>query len=158
MRNGIIAGAIAGVVSGAPSTVHALATGGDPLAATAAAGAMLLPAETRTARLLAAAVPVHAAISVGWGVVLAKVLPRMAPVGWGAVAGLAFAALDLGVAGRLFPRVRALPVVPQVLDHVLYGAAVGAVLTRLDSRPAHRVNPGEVEQVDHFELASGPAR
>jgi hypothetical protein len=145
LRNGIIAGAVAGVVSGAPSTVHALVTGGDPLEATAAAGAMLLPAETSTVRLVAAAVPVHAVISVGWGVVLAKVLPRKATTAWGAVAGLAIAALDLGVAGRLFPRVKALPVAPQVLDHLVYGAVVGAVLARLHPRPARRVDPGERE-------------
>jgi hypothetical protein len=46
----------------------------------------------------------------------------------GAVAGLAVAALDLGVVGRRFPRVRALPQAPQWLDHVAYGMLVTAVL------------------------------
>jgi hypothetical protein len=142
LRDGIIAGAVAGVVSGAPSTAHALATGGDPLAATRAAGAMLLPNETGQARLLAAAVPVHAAISLGWGVVLAKVLPRK-NTAWGAVAGLAIAALDLGVAARRFPRVGALPAVPQVIDHLVYGATVGFVLHRLvRARPGPARVPG----------------
>jgi hypothetical protein len=133
LRDGIVAGAVAGVVSGAPSTVHALATGADPLAATTAAGAMLLRGETGTVRLVLAAVPVHAAISLGWGVVLAKALPRK-NIGWGALAGLAIAALDLGVAQRLFPRVSALPLMPQVLDHLAYGAVAGFVLGRRQAR------------------------
>ncbi|HEV2783783.1 MAG TPA: hypothetical protein VGX25_30725 [Actinophytocola sp.] len=127
MRRGVVAGTVAGVVSGAPSTVHALVTGGDPFAATAAAGSLVLRTERRP-RLIAAAVGVHFAVSIGWGVVLAAVLPRRHTTAWGAVAGLAIAALDLGLVGRRFPMIRALPVAPQVADHVLYGAVVGAVL------------------------------
>jgi hypothetical protein len=130
LRHGIIAGTVAGVVSGAPSTVHALLTRGDPLAATEAAGSMLLPTETRRLRLLAAAVPVHATISIGWGVALAMVLPRTRTTAWGALAGLAIAAVDLGLIGRRFPRIRALPVLPQVADHLLYGAVTGMVLSQ----------------------------
>jgi len=131
IRKGIAAGAVAGVVSGAPSTLHALVTGGDPLAASEAAGAMLLPHETNRTRLLLAAVPVHTALSLGWGIVLAKLLPRKATIRWGAAAGVAIAVLDLGVFGGRFPRIRQLPVAPQVLDHIAYGAAVGAVLRGL---------------------------
>ncbi len=42
----------------------------------------------------------------------------------GAVAGLVIAALDLGVIGRRYPEIRALPRVPQVLDHVAFGVLV----------------------------------
>jgi hypothetical protein len=134
LRGGILAGAVAGVLSGAPSTAHALLTRGDPLEATAAAGSLLLRGETDRARLLAAAVPVHAALSLGWGVVLAAILPRRWTAAWGALAGLAIVALDLGVAGRRFPRVRALPLAPQVADHLAYGAIAGAVLSRVRIR------------------------
>ncbi|MBA2331824.1 MAG: hypothetical protein H0V94_03430, partial [Actinobacteria bacterium] len=60
------------------------------------------------------------------------VLERLAVrgVARGAAAGLAIAALDLGVAGHRFPRVRALPLAPQILDHLAYGAVVGSVLER----------------------------
>jgi len=116
------------VVSGAPSTLHALVTGGDAMAAAYAAGAMALPRERRRALLFLAAVPVHAALSVGWAEVLAAVLPRGRTAVWGALAGLGIAALDLGLIGRRFPRVRALPQLPQVADHVAYGATVGTVL------------------------------
>jgi hypothetical protein len=138
IRQGIVAGAVAGVVSGAPSTLHAVLTGGDPLEATEAAGTMLLRNETDRTRLILAAIPVHAAISVGWGVVLAKVLPRKATILWGAAAGAAIAALDLGVFGGRFPRISRLPVVPQVLDHIAYGAAVGAVLATGPGWPDRR--------------------
>jgi hypothetical protein len=117
-------------VSGLPSTLHALATGRDPLEATLAAGSMLLPREARRIRLFLAAAPVHLAVSLGWGVALAVLLPRRRTVTAGAAAGVAIAALDLGVVGRAFPRVRALPLGPQLADHVVYGATVGIVLRR----------------------------
>jgi hypothetical protein len=130
VRDGLEAGAVAAVVSGAPSTVWAFATGRDPLEATLAAGSMLLPGETRRGRLVAAAVPVHLALSLSWGVLLARSLPRRRSVEAGALAGLAIAALDLGAVGRRLPRVRALPLLPQLADHAVYGATVGAVLER----------------------------
>jgi hypothetical protein len=53
---------------------------------------------------------------------------------WGALAGLAIAGLDLGVLGRHWPRIRALPTLPQVADHVAFGALVGAVVSRAGRR------------------------
>jgi hypothetical protein len=126
VRDGLVAGAVAALPSGLPSTLHALATGRDPLGAALAAGSMMLPRETRRGRLLAAAVPVHLALSLGWGVALASA--RVRGAAGGAVAGLAIAALDLGVVGRRLRRIRELPLAPQVADHVAYGAIVGAVL------------------------------
>lgn len=130
IRDGLAAGAIAAVVSGAPSTLHALATRSSPLAATLAAGTLLLPRERRPLPLVLAAAPVHVGLSLGWALVLAALLPRRRTIAWATLAGLAIAALDLGVAGRRFPRIRALPQLPQWLDHVAYGATVGAVLSR----------------------------
>jgi hypothetical protein len=127
LKSGCVAGAVAAVPSGLPSTLHALATRRDPLEATKAAGSLLLRHEARTLPLVAAAAPVHAALSLGWGVVLGTVLRRPTPFR-GALCGLAIAALDLGVIGRRVPRVRALPLAPQLADHVVYGAVVGAVL------------------------------
>jgi hypothetical protein len=131
MRRGLAAGAVAAMTSGAPSTAHALATGRDPLEPTLAAGSLLLPRETRRGRLAAAAVPVHLALSLGWGIVFERVLPRRPSPLAGAVAGLAIAGLDLGVVGRRFGRIRALPLLPQVADHTLYGVTVALVLRRL---------------------------
>lgn len=130
VQDGLVAGAVAAAASGAPSTLHALATRTSPLEATLAAGTLLLPRERRPLALFLAAVPVHVALSLGWAVVLAFTLPRRRTLACGALAGLAIAALDLGVVGRRRPRIRALPQVPQVLDHLAYGAVVGAVLSR----------------------------
>jgi hypothetical protein len=116
----------AAALSGIPSTAHALATRRDPLEAAFAAGTILLPRETRPERLLAAAVPVHLALSLGWTVVLDRAGVR--GVRTGVAAGLAIAALDLGVVGRRFPRLRALPVGPQLADHAAFGAIAGVLL------------------------------
>lgn len=128
LSDGIVAGAVAALVSGAPSTCWALAVGDDPLEATLAAGSIVLPEETRRCPLLAAAVPVHVGLSLGWAVVLARVLPPRKTTVLGGLAGLGIAALDLGVVGRRLPRVRALPLLPQLADHVAYGLTVGFVL------------------------------
>jgi hypothetical protein len=134
LRAGLRAGAVAGVLSGAPSTVHALATGRSPIDALRAAGTLLVGDDAPPSPQAAAGVVAHGAISLGWGVVLAAVLPRRRTVAWGAVAGLAVAGLDLGVLGRRWPRIRALPTLPQVADHVAFGALVGAVVSRAGLR------------------------
>lgn len=139
IRQGVRAGLVAGVLSGAPSTLHAVVTGGDPLAATVAAGSILLRGETRRGRLMAAAVPVHFGLSVAWGVVLGALLPPRRTVGYGLLAGAAIAAADLGVVGRRLPMIRALPVAPQVLDHLAYGAVAGWLLA---GRQAPAAIPG----------------
>jgi hypothetical protein len=99
--------------------------------------------------LVLAAVPVHLALSFGWALVLAAVLPRRHTVAWGTLAGLAIAALDLGIVGRRVQRIRALPLIPQVLDHVAYALTVAVVLERraratpaVGSRAARRARPG----------------
>lgn len=129
IEDGLVAGAVAALLSGAPSTAHALATRTSPLEATLAAGTLLAPRARRPAVLLLAAVPVHLALSLGWALLLAAVLPRRRTLAWGPLGGLVIAALDLGVIGRRHPRIRALAPLPQVLDHVAYGAVVGAVLS-----------------------------
>jgi len=126
----MIAGAVASVLSGVPSTTHALLHGDDPLEASLAAGTLIFPHERRASRLLPAALAAHAALSLGWALVLAAALPRRRTLAWSAPAGLSIAALDLGVIGRRYPRIRALPLAPQVLDHLAYAAAVAEVLRR----------------------------
>lgn len=132
----LVAGAVAGVLSGAPSTIHALVTRRDPLEATLAAGTLLLPRERRRGRLLLAAIPVHGALSLTWAAVLTALLPRRGTVAAAPLAGLAIAALDLRLVGRRFARVRALPMLPQLADHLAYTLTVGCVLVRRRSRRA----------------------
>jgi len=129
-RVGLVAGAVGALVGGIPSTGYALATGRDPLEASYAAGALLLPHEERHGRLLISAAVAHGAISLFWGLVLVRVLPRRHPVLAGTAAGLAIAALDLGIVGRRIDSIRRLRLGPQLADHAVYGAAVGAVIAR----------------------------
>jgi hypothetical protein len=129
MHEALMAGLLAAAGSGVPSTAVAVARGEDVLEAARAAGAIVLRGDHGTPALIAAAVPVHLALSVGWAAVLARVLPRRRTAAAGAVAGLAIAALDLGLIGRRIAAIRELPQPRQWADHVAYGAIVGAVLS-----------------------------
>jgi hypothetical protein len=126
------AATVAAIFSGAPSTAHALLTGADPLAAARAAGTLLQP-HRRPGSLVAGALA-HGAISLGWTTVLATVPPGHR-VRWGAAGAVGVAVLDLLVIGRRYPEIRALPLAPQVADHVAFGVLAGWVLDRA-SRPA----------------------
>jgi hypothetical protein len=128
MSRGVFAGVVAGVVSGAPSTVWAVLRGRDPLEAALAAGKVLLPREGRRGVLLLAAVPVHFGVSAGWGAVLGWALPARGTVFWGVVAGGVIAVVDLSLPGRRVAAVRGLEVLPQVVDHLVYGGVVGFCL------------------------------
>jgi len=134
-RDAAVAGGIAAIVSGAPSTAYAVARGRDPLEAALAAGTLLLPRERRRALLLPAATIVHLTLSIGWASVLSRVLPRRRAAVPATAAGLAIAALDLGVVGRRFPAIRALPLAPQIADHIAYAWTVAAVLHRRRIQP-----------------------
>lgn len=127
-RDALVAGAVATVLAGVPSTLHALATGRSVVESAAAAGSILLPGQRQPAVLVVAAVPVHVALSLGWAQVIAAVVPRRWPALGASGCGLAIAALDLGIIGRHIPRIRDLPQLPQWLDHLAYGATVGLVL------------------------------
>ena len=75
----------------------------------------------------------HAAVSAFWTAVLHAALPRRGAAAGaitGGMAGMAIAALDLGLLARRHPAVRALPPLPQWADHVAFGALAGAVLGR----------------------------
>ena len=124
----VAAGLVAAAAAGIPSTAWTLLGGGDVLEGARAAGAIVRPGETRTPVLLALAVPVHVGLSLGWAAAMAAVLPHRAEPAWGAAAGLAIAALDLGVVGRRLPAIRALPQGRQWADHVAFGLTVGLVL------------------------------
>lgn len=130
VRAGLRASILAAVFGGAPSTLYALARRRDPLEATAAVGSILLPNETRRSRLLPAAIPVHVALSVGWSIALAAVLPGRRPITEGTVAGLGIAAIDLGLVGPRYARIRALDTVPQVADHIAFGIIVARTLAQ----------------------------
>jgi hypothetical protein len=130
LADALAAGAAGALLSAVPSTAVTVLRGDSLLDGATAAGSILLPRERRALPLLAAAVPVHLALSFGWAGVLAVAVPRGREVGGAVVGALAIATLDLGVVARGLPRIRALPQGRQWADHVAYGLAVGAVLRR----------------------------
>jgi len=127
-RRHVVAAGVAGAaLSGVPSTVFTLARGEDVLAGARAAGAIVVPHAGARVQL-AAAVPVHLALSFGWAAVLAAALPPRREPFYGVLGGLAIAGLDLGLIGRRIPAIRALPQGRQWADHVAFGLAVGVTL------------------------------
>src|SRR4051812_19933492 len=93
-----MATAIASVVSGAPSTLHALLTGRGMLDAARAAGT-LAPGRADRPGLVSGGV-VHGVVSAFWGMVLGLTLPRRHTAVWGAAAGFGIAAISLPLGGR----------------------------------------------------------
>ena len=122
----VVAGAWAAVLGGVPSTAWALATGGDPLEATRAAGAMLVSPSSSTGTLIAAAAVVHLAVNYFWATLLVVLLTVRGFVFSSMLAAILIGLLDLKVIARaFFPEVYALPFWPQMADHVAWGAALG---------------------------------
>ena len=118
------AAVVAGALSGAPSTVHALVTARPLGAATRAAGTLLGDATVPRGVLA------HAVVTMWWTTVLAALLPARWTVAWGALGGGAIGVLDLSIARRRFPAIAALPRAPQLADHVAFGALAAAMLRR----------------------------
>ena len=106
-------------------------TGGDALEATRAAGAMLLPAEKTTWKLIAAAAVVHPLVSLFWAVILWRLLPRRATLEWAILAAVLIGLLDLRIiAPAFFPAVAALDFWPQMAHHLAWGALFGLTVQR----------------------------
>lgn len=126
----VVAAAVpAALLSGIPSTLYAWWSGGDLLEATRAAGAMLLRASASDAALVAAAMVVHAFITVFWIAAMRWLLPPRHVLAGAIAASLAIAFLDLKlIAPLFFPEVAALAFGPQLADHLAFGAIAGYVL------------------------------
>jgi hypothetical protein len=116
----------AALLSGGPSTAITLVRREDLLASTRAAGTMVVGERAGPVTSLLAGGAAHLVLSLGWTVVVRALVGRDLPASErtyrGALVGAAVAVLDLGVVGRRFPAIRELDVVPQVLDHLAFGA------------------------------------
>jgi hypothetical protein len=129
-----VAAVAAGMLSGIPSSVHALATGESPLDAVRAAGTIAVGEEAPPTTRLVAGFAVHGALSLCWTAVLAAIPPQRHPVVGGVLAGFGIAVVDLSIAHRRYPAIAALPRGAQVADHVAFGAIAGFVLGRARRR------------------------
>ncbi len=124
---------MAALFSGLPSTLYALRSGGSPryavryvYNATCAVGTLVPPGRPGFMR----GAIVHLGISVAVGEAFARTLPRRRSVVWGAAAGLAIGAVNVGLIGRRFPAISALPLIPQLADNVAFGVLFAAVADR----------------------------
>jgi hypothetical protein len=132
-RRIVEATAAAALLSGAPSTFDVLRRHRAirPVVlyvqdATSAAGTLIPPGR----RGLMRGAIVHLGVSVICGEGLARTLPATHSVIWGAGAGLAIGLVNLGLIGRQFPEIRALPLGPQLADHVAFGVIFALVVDR----------------------------
>jgi hypothetical protein len=115
------------LLSGIPSTLYALATGGDPLQATRAAAAMF----PLSGNLFVDAALVHGSVSLFWAAMLWRTLPRRHTAAWAIAAAALIGIVDLLlIAPRFFPEVAALDFWPQMADHLMWGACFGLVLQK----------------------------
>lgn len=132
-RQIIQATAVAAALSGAPSTLEAFRRRRDFRSvvaylwdATCAVGTLVPPGRPGFIR----GALLHVGISVLCGEGLARTLPQSRSVIWGAGAGLAIGVINVGVIGRRFPTIAALPLVPQLADNVAFGAVFAFVVDR----------------------------
>jgi hypothetical protein len=61
---------------------------------------------------------------------LARTLPRRHAVAWGAAGGLVIGIVNVGVIGRAFPAIRALPLAPALADNVAFGILFALAVDR----------------------------
>jgi hypothetical protein len=122
----------AGVLSGGPSTLIALAKRENLLDSTRAAGT-LLGRRSVVRGLLA-----HVGLTVGWTAVLAIVLPRRRPIAEGVAAGAVIAVVSMGL-GRRYPDLRRLDAVPQVLDNLAFGVVASVFLSSAPTQPGRHL-------------------
>ena len=133
----LIAGTAATLLSGLPSTLYAFFRHEDISEAMRAAGAMLIPSGSSMLALFEAATVVHVTVSFFWAALLVAVLPRRHVVIAAIAAAAAIGVLDLRVIAPLaFPEVAQLAFWPQMADHVMWGACLGAALAWRRARRA----------------------
>ena len=123
-RQALLAGAVAGVLSGIPSTTITLVQRRSPLAAVRAAGALVRRPS------VVGGLAVHGVLSLFWAIGIAAVVGERLRLRDGAAAGLVIGVCDLGLIGRHVGAIRNLPQLPQYLDHIAFGIVVIAVLQR----------------------------
>src|SRR3954463_6939322 len=80
LADALAAGAAGAGVRGVPAPAVTVARRESLLDGATAAGSIVMPGERRTLPLVAAAVPVHLALSFGWAAVMSALLPRRATV------------------------------------------------------------------------------
>jgi hypothetical protein len=124
---------VAAALSGAPSTLEAFRRQRDFRSvvaylrdATCAVGTLVPPGRPGFIR----GALLHVGISVLCGEGLARTVPESHSVIWGVGAGLVIGVINVGVIGRRFPAIAALPLVPQLADNVAFAALFVFIVDR----------------------------
>lgn len=132
-RQIIEATAAASVLGAAPSTLAAFACQRDLRSVvdhlvdtTRTAGTLLPPGRPGLVRGALA----HTGISLVCGELLARTLPERHSSCWGGGVGLVIGLINVGLIGRRFPAVAALPLLPQLADNVAFGLSFAFVVDR----------------------------
>jgi hypothetical protein len=94
--------------------------------ATRAIGVLVPPGRPN----LVGGVVAHFAISAAAGELFGRFLPVRHSVVWGAAGGAVMGLVNVGLIGRRFPAVRALPFGRQIADNVAFGVIFAAVADR----------------------------
>ncbi|MCK5405944.1 MAG: hypothetical protein KAJ37_00760 [Candidatus Krumholzibacteria bacterium] len=129
---------LAGLVGGFPSTLHAIASGGNWLESINAIAAIANAEGLSFGWRVSVAAAIHFTISFVWASALIAILPQRRTLLWASAAGAVVAVVDLLIlAPVLIPEIAALPFWPQLADHVVWGVTVGAFAARA-VRPAPR--------------------
>lgn len=130
---------MAATLGAAPSMLYSLHPDGVRgslrygLRATRAVGTLAPPGRPG----LIAGTATHLGISVAFGQVLGRLLPRRHSALWGAASGAAVGLVGAGAIGRRFDALRELPFVPQLADNIAFGVIFAVVVDRTDSRGAN---------------------
>lgn len=116
----------AAAFSGVPSMSVSVVRRDDVLESTRVIGRVVTRADDDRAALLVGVVA-HVAISLGWTAVVRALVPREQTTldqraFRGALLGAAIAVLDVCLIGRHMPEIRDLDALPQVADHLAFGA------------------------------------
>jgi hypothetical protein len=126
-----LAALLAGIIGGVPSTLYAVASGGNWLDSINAIAAITNAENLSFGWRICVATVIHFTISFFWATALMAFLPQRRVLLCASAAGGAIAVIDLLLlAPILFPEVAALSFWPQLADHVVWGGAVGAVFKR----------------------------
>ena len=135
IRTNACAALFAGLVGGIPSTLYAIASGGDWLESMNAVAAIVNAENLFIVWRVSVAAAIHFTISFVWASALLAILPHRRTLLWASASGAVIAVIDLLIlAPILFPEIATLSFRLQLADHVLWGVVVGAFAARADKK------------------------
>jgi hypothetical protein len=135
IRTNARAAILAGFAGGIPSTLYAIASGGDWLESMNAVAAIVNAENPSIVWRVSVAAAIHFTISFVFASTLLAILPHRRTLLWASACGAVIAVIDLLLlAPILFHEIAAPSFWPQLADHVVWGVVVGAFAARADKK------------------------